>query len=99
MIEANPVCNRCGVELEIGMFPFCRGNPIDHVGGTFNVIQDSIEGGVWIKHGLCNEDGSPRKYYSKTEINAEAKRRGLVNIVEHACEPGTDKAQHTTRWF
>lgn len=23
-------CNRCGTELEIGMFPFCRGNPADH---------------------------------------------------------------------
>ena len=24
------VCERCGTELEIGMFPFCRQNPKDH---------------------------------------------------------------------
>jgi hypothetical protein len=63
-----------------------------------NVIQDSIEGGIWIEHGLCNADGTPRKYYSKSEIAAEAKRRGLVNIVEHVTEPGTDKSKHTQKW-
>jgi hypothetical protein len=63
------------------------------------VIPDDIPGGVDIAHGLCNEDGSPRRYYSKSEIAREASRRGLVNIVEHVCEPGTDKAKYTTRWI
>lgn len=63
------------------------------------VTPDDIPGGVWIRNGLCNEDGSPKKYYSKTEMNREAKRRGLVNIVEHVSEPGTDKNKFTTRWF
>lgn len=64
------------------------------------VIGDDIPGGVWIRHGLCNEDGSPRKYYSHTEINQEAKKRGLVNRVEHTVDPrgGSDKAKYTTRW-
>lgn len=62
------------------------------------VIGDDIPGGVEIRHGLCNEDGSPRKYYSKSEINREAKRRGLRNHVEHVTPPGTDKSKHTTRW-
>jgi hypothetical protein len=66
-----------------------------------NIIQDSIEGGIWIRHGLCNEDGTPRKYYSKSEIQKEADRRGLVNRVEHTVDPrtGGDKSRHTTRWY
>jgi hypothetical protein len=62
------------------------------------VIGDDIPGGVWIKHGICNEDGTPRKYYSKSEMAAEAKRRGLTNRVEHVANPGSDKSTHTTRW-
>lgn len=62
------------------------------------VIQDSIEGGVEIRHGICNEDGTPRRYYSKSEMRAEAARRGLVNAVRHTTPPGSDKAPHTSRW-
>jgi hypothetical protein len=62
------------------------------------VISDDIPGGIEIRHGLCNPDGTPRRYYSHTEIRKEAERRGLVNIVEHAPGPGSDKSRHTTRW-
>lgn len=68
-------------------------------GRMSNVIPDEIPGGIEIRHGLCNEDGSPRRYYSKSEIAAEAKRRGLVNYVEHVGEPGSDKSKHTKRWY
>lgn len=63
-----------------------------------NIIPDDIPGGMLIEHGICNEDGTPRRYYSKSEMAAEAARRGLTNIVEHKTPPGTDKAPHTTRW-
>lgn len=62
------------------------------------VIGDDIPGGLWVRHGICNEDGTPRKYYSHTEMRAEAKRRGVANIVEHVGVPGSDKSKHTTRW-
>jgi hypothetical protein len=62
------------------------------------VITDEIPGGVQIRHGLCNEDGTPRTYYSHSEIAAEAKRRGMMNYVEHVSPPGSDKSKHTTRW-
>ena len=84
------------------------GNPADRCQGAMlrvwltgppAVIQDSIEGGIEIKHGLCNPDGSPKKYYSKSEIAKEAKRRGLTNHVEHVTSPGTDKNKYTTRWI
>lgn len=79
--------------------PKC-GKPTERawIGKPAAVVQDSIEGGIWIRHGLCNEDGSPRKYYSKSEIAAEAKRRGLINVVRHVGEQGSDKSKHTTAW-
>jgi hypothetical protein len=65
-----------------------------------NVIGDDIPGGVLIKHALCNPDGSPRRYYSHSEINREAKKRGYDNHVEHIASPGSDKNRggHTSRW-
>lgn len=63
------------------------------------VIGDDIPGGYWVRHGICNPDGTPRKYYTKSEMKKEAERRGLVNRVEHVSPQDTDKARHTTRWI
>lgn len=70
------------------------------VGKANAVIGDEIPGGVWIRHGICNEDGTPRKYYSHSEMRKEAARRGLQNMVRHVTDPksGSDKNPHTTRW-
>lgn len=62
------------------------------------IITDEIPGGVEIKHGLCNPDGSPRRYYSKSEIAREAAKRGLENHVVHRGSHGSDKSPHTSRW-
>ena len=87
-------CDRCGHAIEVGDFPFCKGQASDHVGGRFGVTPDDIPGGIDIRHGLCNPDGSPRRYYSKTEIAKEAARRGYTNHVEHI-----DGSKHTSRWI
>lgn len=92
-------CDRCGHEMQVGDFPFCKGNPADHRPGGYGVISDDIPGGLEIRHGLCNEDGSPRTYYSKSEIRTEEKRRGMVNYVRHRPPKGTDKSKHTSRWI
>lgn len=63
-----------------------------------SIVPDDIPGGLWVRHGICNEDGTPRKYYTKSEMVAEAKRRGLVNMVRHVGSNGSDKSQHTTSW-
>lgn len=54
---------------------------------------------VTMRHGLCNPDGTPRRYTSKTEMRREAEKRGLSNYVVHNTEPGTDKSKHTQRWI
>lgn len=91
------ICEKCNEPIPLGAWPFCP-HPTD---GHYGVTGDDIPGGIEIKHGLCNLDGSPRKYYSKSEINREAKKRGLVNLVTHVSDPksGSDKNPYTTRWI
>lgn len=68
-------------------------------GKAAGVIPDEIPGGIEIRHGLCNEDGTPRKYYSRSEIKREEYKRGMHNHVEHIPMRGSDKSPHTTRWI
>jgi len=56
------------------------------------IVPDSIPGGIMIRHGICNPDGSPRRYDSKTDIRAEADRRGLTILGE---TPGAREL----RWY
>jgi hypothetical protein len=77
-VGERPPCPACGEATETLW-----------VGKGNNVIQDSIEGGLLIEHGrgLINPDGSPRRYYSKTEIAQAAKAAGLIPYVRHV--PGS----------
>jgi hypothetical protein len=94
------LCEKCGHDIQIGDYPFCKGTVESHLGGHFSVIPDDIPGGIEIRNGICWPDGSPRRYYSKSEMAKEAKRLGLTNRVEHVVDPrsGSDKAKWTTRW-
>ena len=42
---------------------------------------------VEIRHGICNPDGSPRRYYSKTEIKRAANEKGLVLVGDTPGKP------------
>lgn len=76
-------CNKCGADSpklswlreRDGWCPSCF-----HAGttptNTIMIATDEIPGGLEIKHGLCNPDGSPRKFYSKSEIKREAYESG-----------------------
>jgi hypothetical protein len=46
------------------------------------VWADDIPGGLDIAHGLCNEDGSPRRYYSRSAIKTAAEVKGLMPYHE-----------------
>lgn len=63
------------------------------------VKQDSIPGGFWAENGICNDDGTPKRYDSHSDMKKAAKAKGLVNAVRHVPLPGTDKSPHTTKWF
>lgn len=62
------------------------------------VIGDDIPGGLEIRHGLVNPDGSPRKFYSYSDIRKAEREAGLENLVRHAPGKGTDKSPFTVRW-
>jgi hypothetical protein len=70
------------------------------------VHSDSIRGGVEIRHGICDENGKPVRYYSKSEMRRAAKEKGVQPRVEHIEDVanGSDKAplvdgkRPTTRW-
>lgn len=66
------LCEKCQAPLTIGSWPFCpHGTPR---GG---VIGDDIPGGVLIHHGVCNEDGTPKRYYTRSSIVQAATDKGL----------------------
>ncbi len=45
------------------------------LGEAASVIGDECD--VYLRHGLCNEDGSPKRYRSKEEIKRVAFEKGL----------------------
>ena len=99
-------CDRCDAVVD----HFCTTGTQQYVcecGGTMQriwtakacgVIADSIPGGMWIKHGICNADGTPKRYDSHSEMRRAAEKAGLVNKVVHQGSKGSDKSKHTTRW-
>ena len=85
--RTDAVCPTCGTEfldIDVAEYPTC-GCGTQTVwlpkAGTGAVDQDSIEGGVMIAHGICNPDGSPKRYDSKSEIRKALKAAGLENHV------------------
>ena len=67
------------------------------MGRANNIIGDEID--ITIRNGLCNPDGSPRRYTSRTELRREEVRRGMTNHVVHQPGKGGDKSKHTVRWI
>jgi hypothetical protein len=47
---------------------------------------DYIPGGITYKHGICNEDGTPRTFYSKREIRDAEKKAGVVNMMDSGAQ-------------
>lgn len=85
--ESRPNCGECPGILERAWLP----------GNSASVIGDEID--VTIKHGLCNPDGSPCRYRSRSVMNRVAKDRKLVNQVRHKGSEGSDKSSFTSKWF
>lgn len=73
------------------------GAPIERLHKLGTVIGDEID--VEIKHGLCNADGSPRRFRSREELKRAEAKAGMVNYVVHRGSRGGDKSKHTSRWY
>lgn len=80
--------------------PECGEQQLDRVylgGMSAHVHGDEID--VWVRHGVCHSDGSPRHFTSKEELRRVTKEKGLVNKVQHIGRPGSDKNPNTQRFI
>ena len=103
------ICPGCGdvhtdvwIDTDTPRFPLCAQCQVSHErhrSASAAPHSDSYRGGIWIEHGLCNADGTPRRYDSQREMDREAKRRGLTNWVEHKPDPGSDRSRTTQRFL
>jgi hypothetical protein len=78
-------CDRCGVELHIGDFPFCP-----HGAAVNSVIGDDILGGFVQEH-FGHE---PEVFYSKQAMARRAKELNLTPMVRYS----GPHDRHVTRW-
>ena len=91
------VCERCYQPLthgEHGVF-LC---PLEPRQVHYVVRPDDIPGGLTIEHGLCHEDGTPRTYYSRSEIRQECLKRGLTPWTDVYSEDRTKDARVRADW-
>ena len=100
-------CGKCG-EIQEDKYVDLTEMDAHECGGYFERVVlnksafahgDDIPGGFEVKHLLCYPDGTPKKFYSKKEIEREAAKRGYHNHVEHIGSKGSDKNPHTQRWI
>lgn len=66
-------------KLEQAICPECQSGALPwdgKIGDAPGIMTDDIPGGILIKHGICNPDGSPKRYYSKTEIRKACNETG-----------------------
>lgn len=91
------ICDRCYQPLsegEHGLY-LC---PLEPRRDAAVIWADDIPGGLEIEHGLCNPDGSPRTYYSRSAIKAECERRGLIPWSDMHTEDKTKDARVRMDW-
>lgn len=106
MILVDTVCPSCKAKqidlyIEAGHYPLCECGAQTERLWSFrgSLRKDSIEGGLVIHHGLCNEDGSPRTYYSQSEIDRECAKRGLMRWTDVYTEDKTRDARERADWL
>ena len=81
--EPHPPCPVCGESLGT-------------LWRTYGAAHQGDEIDIWIRHGICNEDGSPRRYRSKEEIRRETAKRGLrIKDDKPDAKPNTGKLYFT----
>lgn len=92
------ICDRCYQPTDQGEHGvyLC---PLEPRQVQYVVRPDDIPGGLVIEHGLCNPDGTPRTYYSHSEITAECQRRGLTRWTDVYDSSKTKDAEVRADWM
>lgn len=95
-----PACKICGGPRTEIHWTVARSRGLEAT--PAQVVGDDIPGGIMIEHGICEENGDPKRYDTKSSIREAAKAKGLIwgwDHSDHVVAPkmGTDKAKHTER--
>ncbi len=91
------ICDRCYQLLsegEHGLF-LC---PLEPRRSAPTIWRDEIPGGVLIEHGLCNPDGTPRRFDSRSEMRLAAQVKGVVPWTDVYTEDRTKDARVQMDW-
>lgn len=86
-------CSACGVQAEAlqrtsGFIDRCEcGGERERVYSPVMTARaavhgDDIPGGITFRSGICNEDGTPRTYYTKHDIREATAKAGLRSMEE-----------------
>jgi hypothetical protein len=77
-----PACQKQQLDVYVDEYPLCECGAqtqwLPRSGAA--VAGDDIPGGIEIRHGICNPDGTPKRYYSKTDIKRALNEKGLVVV-------------------
>lgn len=81
------LCERCYQPLDHGAHGLfvC---PLEPRRAGYAVVGDEIPGGIVIEHGLCNADGTPKRYYSRSELKLAAAVKGVIPYHDVYAEGG-----------
>lgn len=81
--------------------PECCGQPMVRVylPAAPTVRGDDIPGGLTIEHGICNDDGTPRTYYSHSEIQQACREKGWMRWTDVYTEDRTKDARVRADWY
>lgn len=95
------ICDRCCRPSDDGEHGLYK-CPLEPRPRSVVVIGDEIPGGIEIAHGICNEDGTPKRYYSRSEIKLACAVKGLVPYHDVYAEGGNrmlEDARHRDDWL
>ncbi|HYE17082.1 MAG TPA: hypothetical protein VEA69_01440 [Tepidisphaeraceae bacterium] len=92
------ICDRCYRPIDQGEHGvyLC---PLEPRRDLHFVRPDEIPGGLTIEHGLCNEDGTPRTYYSHSEIKRACEDKGWMRWTDVYSEDKTKDARVRMDWY
>ena len=83
------VCTKCEKRfksLQWDYEPFvceCGGHAVTETPlHSHGVVPDSIPGGLLVPHAICNADGTPKRYYSRTDIDRALAEKGYCRLGE-----------------
>ncbi len=92
------ICERCHEPAEQGEHGLWK-CPLLSKRRTAVIWTDDIPGGLDIAHGICHEDGTPRRYYSRSAIREAARAKGLVQWSDVYEESKTKDARVHDDWL